>query len=189
MPERAGDAAPASTTLHRMRGFLVAIVAVAGARAAAADPLDGLHLEGWYGKLGVESGVAFGRERGTAPLVGGVATFVHINDDREWLGFQADLLADGNGDLPTGVRWSVGPEAGVSIYGVDVSYYGERVAGDTHHGLALRAKLTVGLAAIYGRTSFALRGSDERVFDVGLQLKLPVLIRRPHRGANIVVRR
>src|SRR5204863_9013124 len=94
---------------------VLATVASAGGGTASADPLDGLHLEGWYGKLGVESGVAFGRERGAAPLVGGVATFVHLNDDREWLGLQGDLLADGNGELTTGARWSIGPEAGVSI--------------------------------------------------------------------------
>jgi hypothetical protein len=171
-----------------MRTFLVGCLLL-GTRAAAADPLEGLALEGWYGKLGVESGVAFGRERGAAPILGGVATFVHINDAREWLGFQADLLADGNGELATGARWSIGPEGGVSIYGVDVSYFGERVAGATHQGFSLRAKLTVGIAAIYARTSFSLVGGDEQTFDVGIQLKAPLLIRRPHRGAPTVATR
>lgn len=159
------------------------------ARTASADPLDGLNLEGWYGKLGVESGVAFGRERGTSPLLGGVATFVHLNDNREWLGLQADLLADGNGELSTGARWSVGPEAGVSIWGVDASYFGERLSGVTHQGFALRAKLTVGIAAIYARASFAVGTADETSFDAGVQLKAPLLIRRPRRGAAAVATR
>jgi len=167
----------------------VLLLGLAATRSASADPLAGVHLEGWYGKVGVESGVAFGRDRGAAPLVGGVATFVHINDDREWIGVQADALADSNGALDAGLRWSLGPEAGVSIYGIDVSYFGERVEGATHHGLAVRAKLTVGVAALYARASFALRGADERTYDVGLQLKLPVVIRRPHRGAPTVVSR
>ncbi len=171
-----------------MRRLLFGILLV-GTRAAAADPLQGLALEGWYGKIGVESGVAFGRDRGAAPLVGGVATFVHINDAREWIGFQGDLLADGNGALATGARWSIGPEGGVSIYGVDVSYFGERVEGETHHGLAFRAKLTIGVAALYARASFATKGSDEQTFDVGIQAKVPVLIRRPKRGAPTVARR
>ena len=121
-----------------MRPFLITLLAVLGAGHAAADPLAGVNLEGWYGKLGVESGVAFGAERGTSAVVGGVATLVHINDRREWIGLQGDLLADGNGRLEAGARWSIGPEAGVSIYGVDVSYMGRRLDGATQHGMALR---------------------------------------------------
>ena len=176
-----------------MRCFLIAVVVTLPA-IAAADPLAGLHLEGWYLKLGAESGVVISRHssagaRGASPLVGGVMTLVHINDDREWAGLQADLLADGNDELPTGARWSFGPEAGVSVYGVDVSYFGERVAGSTHHGMQVRAKLTVGLAAVYARASYALIGADETTVDIGIQLKAPIWMKRPKRGAATVARR
>ncbi|MBA2543409.1 MAG: hypothetical protein H0V17_27455 [Deltaproteobacteria bacterium] len=171
-----------------MRGSLIAALALSPA-IATADPLAGIHLEGWYLKLGAESGVAFARERGASPLVGGVMTFVHINDDREWVGLQGDLLADGNGELSTGARWSFGPEAGVSIYGVDVGYFGERVAGATHHGMTVRAKLTVGLAAVYARASFSVVGADETTVDLGIQLKAPIWMKRPKRGAATVARR
>jgi len=174
-----------------MRCFLIAAVVTIPA-IATADPLAGLHLEGWYLKLGAETGVVISRsstERGAAPLVGGVMTFVHINDDREWVGLQADLLADGNDELATGARWSFGPEAGVSIYGVDVGYFGERVAGATHHGMQLRAKLTVGLAAVYARASYSLVGADETTVDIGIQLKAPIWMKRPKRGAATVARR
>ena len=171
-----------------MRAFL--IVAVLGQpEIVAADPLAGVHLEGWYGKLGVETGVAFGDGRGTSAVVGGIATLVHINDHHEWVGLQGDLLADGNGELEAGARWSLGPEAGVSIYGVDVSYMGRRLEGVTQHGMQVRAKLTVGLAAVYARASYALVGGEGMEVDIGLQLKAPFWIKRPRRGAPAVAAR
>lgn len=177
-----------------MRAFsrFLVVAVVSYAMPAVADPLAGVNLEGWYGKLGVETGVAFGAERGTSAVVGGIATLVHINDRREWAGLQADLLADGNGQLEAGARWSIGPEAGVSIYGVDVSYMGRRQDGATQHGMQVRAKLTVGLAAIYARASYAMVGpgaSDALEVDIGLQLKAPFWIKRPKRGAAAVATR
>jgi hypothetical protein len=171
-----------------MRAFLIAPLLAVSAPASA-SPLDGLHLEGWYGKLGVESGVAFGAEREASPILGAVATFVHLNDRLEWVGFQGDLLADGNGERPTGARWSFGPEAGVSIYGVDVGYFGRRLDDATQHGMQIRAKLTVGVAAIYGRVSYAMVGADSMEVDLGIQLKAPIWKKRPRRGAPIVAGR
>ncbi|MEO8705026.1 MAG: hypothetical protein ABI867_33545, partial [Kofleriaceae bacterium] len=166
-----------------MRGILIALAITAVPHVAGAESLlEGLKLEGWYGKVGVESGVAFGRDRGASPLLGGVATLVHINDHLEWAGVQADLLVDWNGDRDAGTRWSVGPEAGVSIWGADVSYFGERLEGDVHNGMQVRGKITVGLAAVYVRGAYAFGGSDAAVLDVGLQLKAPVFIKRPRRG-------
>lgn len=194
MPDRASDAMKATFYRSRMRAFLrlLVVAVVFSAMPAVADPLAGVHLEGWYGKLGVESGVAFGAERGTSAVVGGIATLVHINDRREWVGVQGDLLADGNGHLEAGARWSLGPEAGVSIYGVDVSYMGRRQDGATQHGMQVRAKLTVGLAAIYARASYAMVGPgarDTMEVDIGLQLKAPLWIKRPRRGAPAVAAR
>lgn len=169
-----------------MRAFLIL---AALSQPVFADPLAGVNLEGWYGKLGVETGVAFGEDRGTSAVVGGIATLVHINDRYEWVGLQGDLLADGNGRLEAGARWSLGPEAGVSIYGVDVSYMGRRLEGATQHGLQLRAKLTVGLAAVYARASYAMVGpnaNDALEVDIGLQLKAPFWIKRPKRPVATV---
>lgn len=177
-----------------MRAFsrLFVVALLSHALPAVADPLAGVNLEGWYGKLGVESGVAFGAERGTSAVVGGIATLVHINERREWVGLQGDLLADGNGQLEAGARWSLGPEAGVSIYGVDVSYMGRRQTNTTQHGMQVRAKLTVGLAAVYARASYAMTGPgarDAMEVDIGLQLKAPFWIKRPRRGAPAVAAR
>lgn len=182
MPDPAGDVTKPPVYARAMRAIpIAAALLIAHAPVAAADPLAGVNLEGWYGKLGVESGVAFGAERGTSAVVGGVATLVHLNQRREWVGFQGDLLADGNGELEAGARWSLGPEAGVSIYGVDVSYMGRRIDGATQHGMQVRAKLTVGLAAVYARASYTLigPGSDRAMeVDLGLQLKAPLWIKR-----------
>jgi hypothetical protein len=187
----AGLTAPTPTLFDMVRSApfpaaalaAAAIAAVAAApRPAAADRLSGLHLEGWYGKVGLESGVVFARERGAAPLLGGTVTFVRLNRHLEWYGLQADLLADWNGDRDAGARWSAGPELGRSLFGVDISYFGERVGGETHHGFQVRAKLTAGLAALYVRGAYALSRTDETSLEVGLQVKLPVFIARNRRS-------
>jgi hypothetical protein len=170
-----------------MRGFWSAVVLIAVPRTASAE-LPDLKLEGYYGKLGVQTGYAFSRERGSSPHVGVVGTFVHINEHLEWYGFQSDFTIDWNGDQKAGGRWSFGPEAGVAIYGVDLSYFGQRVDDGFQHGMQIRAKLTVGVAAIYLRTSHALVGADETSFDVGLQLKKPVFVRRKKRPWVVATR-
>jgi len=165
-----------------------------GSGSTARSRYRGLYLDGWYGKVGLESGVVFARERGAAPTLGGAATLVHLNDQLEWYGLQADLLVDWNGDRPAGARWSLGPEFGVSLYGIDLSYFGEQTGGGLHHGLQVRAKLTIGLAAVYLRGASTLAGApgeDETSVEAGLQLKLPVYIgrhRRSMRGAALASR-
>lgn len=164
------------------------VVALLGAfcavpREAAADSLlDSIRLEGWYAKVGIESGIAFARERGTSPTLGGALTIVHANNSLEWFGVQADVLADWNGDRDTGMRWSVGPEAGVFIVGSDVSYFGERLDGQIRHGMQVRVKLTTGIAALYLRGAQLWNGDDATSIEIGMQIKLPVLIKR-HRRA------
>ena len=171
---------------------VLVVLACAVPRIAAADRLGALHLEGWYGKIGLESGVVFARERGASPLLGATATFVRMNEHLEWYGLQGDLLIDWNGDRDAGFRWSLGPEFGVALYGIDLSYFGERTAGETHHGFQARAKLTVGLAALYVRGAYALSGvsvasgGEESSLEVGLQLKLPVFIARNRRSMRSI---
>jgi len=46
----------------------------------------------------------------------------------------------------------------------------------------VRAKLTVGLAALYLRGTYALVGADETSIETGLQVKLPVFIARNRRS-------
>ena len=92
-------------------------------------------------------------------------------------------------DRSAGARWSVGPEAGVAVYGMDVSYFGERVDGDTRHGFQVRTKLTVGLVAVYVRGAYVLSGPEASSLDVGLQLKLPVFIARNRTSMRAASRR
>ena len=169
-----------------MRAFWIVAVGMTP-NIANGDVLRDLKLEGVYGKLGVETGYAFSRERGGSPHVGVVGTLVHMNDELEWHGIQADFTIDGNGAQRAGGRWSIGPEAGVAIYGVDLSYWGQRVDAGYHHGLQVRAKLTVGVAAIYLRAAHAMVGADETSLDVGLQLKAPVFVKRKKRPLAVAV--
>jgi hypothetical protein len=161
----------------------------ASSAPAAAERFRSLRLEGWYGKVGLETGAVFSRERDPAPLLGAVATFVRMNDHLEWFGLQGDLLADWNGDRAAGARWSFGPEAGVAVYGMDLSYFGERVDGDTRHGFQVRTKLTVGLVAVYIRGAYALTGPEASSLDAGLQLKLPVFISRNRTSMRAAARK
>jgi hypothetical protein len=168
--------------LLRLTALSAAACVCALARPAAAERFRSLYLEGWYGKVGIETGVVFARERGTAPLLGATATFVRMNDHLEWWGLQTDVLVDWNGDRSAGARWSFGPEFGRSIFGVDISYFGELTDIETHHGFQARAKLTVGIAAVYLRGTYALYGADETSLETGLQFKLPVFISRNRRS-------
>jgi hypothetical protein len=167
-----------------VRALLLSLAfALTTAETAHADTLiEALRLEGTYLKVGVETGVVFGRERERAPLLGGVVTLVRANNHYEWYGLQADLLADWNGSRDAGARWSFGPEAGISVFGADVSYFGERLDGSTRHGMAVRTKITAGLVAIYARGAYLWSGADAASIDVGLQLKLPVVMKRPRRA-------
>ena len=172
----------------RARLAVLALAVCAMSRPAAAERYRGLYLAGWYGKVGLETGVVFARERGAAPLLGGTATFVRMNDQLEWVGLQGDLLVDWNAERAAGARLSLGPELGVSVYGVDVSYFGERIDGASHHGFQARAKVTVGVAAIYLRAAYVLAGGDETSLDTGVQLKLPVYTRRSRRSMRDAAR-
>jgi hypothetical protein len=126
-------------------------------------------------KLGVEAGGAAGRDRGAGVVAGAIATLIYISPSLTWFGGQADLLVDSNGDADAGARWSIGPEVGHLFVGGDISYIGERVAGETHHGIAIRPKLTIGIAAVYLRYA-RMSGDDGTSVEAGVQLKLPLKI-------------
>jgi hypothetical protein len=161
------------------RPLLLAALALAPlllARPARADgPVGALPYigDGWYGKLGVQLGTAFARDRGAGLVAGGVFTLVKLKD-MDWYGLQADLMLDTNGDADSGARWSIGPEFGHLILGADVSYFGERVEGETRHGLAARGKLTLGFFAVYLRFGYLNADADPYSMEVGLQIKLPI---------------
>jgi hypothetical protein len=161
------------------RPLLLAALALAPlllARPARADgPVGALPYigDGWYGKLGVQLGTAFARDRGAGLVAGGVFTVVKLTDLR-WYGAQADLMLDTNGDADSGARWSIGPEFGVAIIGADISYFGERVEGETRHGLAVRGKLTLGFFAVYLRFGGVFADADPFSVEAGLQIKLPL---------------
>ena len=145
------------------------------ASTARADPLEHPHTNAKWFKLGPELGTVFARDRGVGVDIGASATLVHFNElTGLWFGVQGDLLADTNGDADLGPRWTLGPEAGYSFVGGDVSYFGERVDGSYAHGIAVRPKFTIGVAAIYVRYTYAfykLPTDDHQSFEVGIQIK------------------
>lgn len=156
------------------------------ARPARADAEESSILDagdGWYGKLGVQIGTPFARDRGTGLVVGGVFTAVWLKDMR-WYGVQADLMMDTNGDASTGARWSLGPEIGDGVVGGDISYFGERIDGDTRHGVAVRGKLTIGFLAVYLRYGHVFADGDTESVEAGLQIKFPLFYPPPASGSS-----
>jgi len=145
------------------------------ASTAHADGGD-FHVAGNVGKVGLYTGGVFARDRGAGFLFGGVATFVHLDDDLKWVGIQADVGLDTNGHVDTGLRWTLGPEAGYAVFGGQAGYFGERVNGDTRAGMFGGIKITVGFVALYLRGTKILSSRDDDVgIEIGVQGKYPVL--------------
>jgi len=159
-----------------MRAWVAAVLAVTTWCATARADKGDFKIESDWWKLGLSTGGVFARDRGDATFtIGAVATRVHLREDFRWYGARFQLVADTNGSAPTAARWLVGAEAGVGMgYGAIVSYTGEHYTGRTDHGVAVHAKLTTGLVAVYTGVIAMVTSPDVYGIDVGLELKIPV---------------
>ncbi len=170
---------------HRLPGLLALLIAVAGAPARASEiPLG--PVTGWYGLVGPVIGGAFPGTRdykGKQYPVGGFVlglegSLVHIENTERWAGVYAEVAA-----IPVhpasqtsgthGFRLSVGPEAGMSVVGLDGGYVLEAYNGRLHHGLQVRGLLTIGVAAVWVRWVQLLGVSGSHA-EMGVLLKVPI---------------
>jgi len=162
--------------------IVLALVLLTAAPARAeGPPVPAVDFVGTYFKVGLGLGGAFARERSAGFVIGPLIELIRLpdNDAMFWYGAQADLMVDSNGDADTGARWSIGPTFGKFVVGADLEYLGERVGGETYHGLGGRLKLTVGIAALYFRYGHTFDSPDADFAEVGLQLKLPIRLGKP----------
>jgi hypothetical protein len=144
---------------------------------ARADDHSKVDIDGWYFKPGLELSAIGLRDRGAGLAIGPVLSLVYLDEKSDvlpWYGIQADVLVDSNGDADAGARWSLGPQAGVVIFGGDVSYFGERVGGQTYHGIAGRAKLSFVLFGFYVRVAHVFDSPDGTSLEGGAYIKLPI---------------
>ena len=149
----------------------VALLLLLVATPAYAD----FRLDGWYPMGGLSIGGAMARDRGKGFVMGGVLSVVHLDDDLAWYGVEANLAMDTNGSGPTGARYSVGPEVGSYFFGVQAGYFGERLDGETRHGIEGTFKLTVGVIGFYARVSHVTSSdADPNSVELGMQVKSPL---------------
>ena len=141
-----------------------AVFASSGARADFGPKINA----GWWGSAGVP--LAVGTHAPVGLVTGVEVSAFHIDEDRYWVGGYADGVRDFGTDA---WRLSVGPELGLSMFGIDAGYVLQRTEGETRHGFAVRPMFTLGLLALFCRVEH-LRGGDPTTFaEVGLLAKLP----------------
>jgi hypothetical protein len=141
-------------------------------RAAAKDlPYMG-PSSGWYMPAGIDLAVAILPNSSPGALLGGEISlaYLELNDTPKWFGVFASAAYVTNANVE---RFSVGPEIGLAIFGLDGGLVDVVGGGQNAAGVTLRPMLTVGFATIYGRWdhTFANGGVDSG--QIGGMLKFP----------------
>lgn len=112
-------------------------------------------------------------------VLGGEASLVSVDQlglPGGWIGGFVDAQWDAGSDA---FRHGIGPEFGIGLIGVDVSYFGELRNGHYRPGFAARALLAFGVATIYGRYGRAYDGTATADFaELGVLAKLPLRLTR-----------
>jgi hypothetical protein len=127
--------------------------------------------------VGVSLGGALHPGGDSGFAVGGEVSIVHLGQGwlghtPTWHGGYVDAIYDPRSDM---ARFSVGPEIGDIIAGVDGGYVLETGRGGTFHGIALRGILTVGIAALFVRVEHLFGDAPDPTFvELGLLLKFPL---------------
>lgn len=148
----------------------MATVALSG--SASASP----SFEGKYVLAGPTLGASLARDGQPAAasfLLGGEVSAVRATPSLWWYGLYADGVYDWGGDEG---RFSIGPEFGWLIFGLDAGYLWSTTARGGGHGLSLRPVVTMGLLGAYYRFGWIFADSD-RFGEAGVLLKLPLVTR------------
>jgi hypothetical protein len=85
-----------------------------------------------------------------------------------WFGGYCDLIGDLGVDA---LRFTVGPEIGYSVFGLDGGFAGQIADGRFASGLAVRTVITVGPLAVYGRWLHFPGMPEPDVGEVGILIK------------------
>jgi hypothetical protein len=106
-------------------------------------------------------------------VFGGEASVGYLNMGRAfWVGAYSDVLRDFGADA---TRFSVGPELGFAIVGLDGGYVGDYRDGKYHHGFSMRLQLTLVIFSLYGRGGKIFGDPLESGFgEIGFLYKIPI---------------
>lgn len=161
-------------------------VAVASSPVPARADAGPKITSGWYLPFGFALGLSIhGPNVSNGFFLGGEVSYVYLDVERGfWIGGYVDSLYDFGAEVG---RFSVGPEIGYGVFGVDFGYLAQ--FGDGYrHGTSVRVVLTMAIAAIYGRWGHVFGDVAEHDFgELGFLIKVPIPIdvepvRRPRPG-------
>jgi hypothetical protein len=159
----------------RRLALLVPAALVAGttARVASADlnlPYMG-PSSGWFMPVGADVGYAVLPNSSPGALLGGEVSVAYFDTGGpSWYGAFASggFITNANQG-----RFSVGPEVGFAIFGVDGGFLDVVTSGQNAAGFTLRPMLTLSFITLYGRWDHTFPGSVD-AGQVGVLLKYPI---------------
>lgn len=153
----------------------LAIAALLLVAAPAAADVGPKITSGWFLPVGLTLGAGLHPEEEHGVVLGGEvsAAYLSVRDLMWWAGAYADVLYDFGTEA---TRFSVGPEVGLSVFGLDVGYLGVVDDQDGYaSGLQVRGVVTIGFMAVYGRWGHVFGDVGEHDFgEVGLLIKAPI---------------
>lgn len=163
-----------------MRALVIALVAasLAGARADADCHEDEHEADPWLSP-GITLGLGNDGHGARGFFVGGELSVLELFSttpcslipipDAKWIGGYVDgvyYTSDGT------ARWTIGPEVGWDIFGLDGGLVLRRERGKLSTGVAVRGVLTVAYVQVY------LRAEDSQTEEGGVLLKWPIGVPR-----------
>ena len=164
------------------------LASVSGPARAEADATDTVRrwlAPGLFLPMGLSLAGCFRGGDLDGAVLGAEASLVSIDQlglPGGWLGGFVDAQWDGGSRA---FRHGIGPEFGIGLIGVDVSYFGELRDGRYRPGFAARALLTFGVVAAYGRYGRAYDGTDSADFaEFGMLAKFPLRLSRDEPAAQ-----
>ncbi len=147
---------------------LLALAAAAPARADAGPKLG----RGLYLPAGLSLGAALRPDLPNGFTLGAEVSAVWLETDRfVWLGLYADAVYDFGLEA---ARFSVGPELGWSVFGLDGGLLVQRAGDVTHTGFTVRPLVTLGFVAAYLRWGHLPSAPAPNFAELGLLMKWPL---------------
>ncbi len=131
-------------------------------------------LEGWYMPVGITAGGTMHAFEDRTGLLGVEVSVVHLQVgggwlEHRWIGLYSDAYWAGDHDE---IRFSIGPEMGISFIGFDLGYMGVvSFDGSYTHGLTTRFLLTASIVSVYVRWNWLAHEKDSG--EIGALLKFP----------------
>jgi len=143
--------------------------ASAGDEAIAA--MHALPSPDWYLPVGLNAGITGVGSSRVGAILGAEASVAKLMPDMGWFGAYVD---GGYMTAERAVRFSVGPEVGYSLLGLDAGFLDVVAGGRDLVGFTVRPMLTIGLVALYGRWDHTVSFGGGDNGQIGVLLKYPL---------------